>query len=83
MERLVLKCALFIKHKTFKECFKCFTVYFDQQRGGLPKTFKKLQHVFEFFVLIAVYIVDTKLFLVTPTLCYLMRSERCVPIVRH
>ena len=37
-----LQCTLVIKHKTFKDF--CF----DQQGGGLPKTFKKLKFL-EFF----------------------------------
>ena len=54
--------------------------YFDQQGGGVPKTIKKLK-VFEFFVDCS--ITDPKLIFVTPTLWYLMCSERCAPIVRH
>ena len=47
-------------YQTFKECFKYFAVfYFDQQRGGVLKTFKKL--------FVDCNIVHVKLFFVTPT----------------
>ena len=54
--------------------------YLDQQGGGVTKTFKKLK-VLEFFVDCS--LIDAKLFFVTPTLWYLMHSERCTHIVRH
>ena len=58
-----LQCTLVIKHKTFKDF--CF----DQQGGGLPKTFKKLKFL-EFFLLITYSCcVDANLCFATPILC--------------
>ena len=54
--------------------------YFDKQRREVLKTIKKLT-IFEFFCWLQYYWCQVNF--CNPYLWYLIRSERCTPIVRH